>query len=148
MQGYPKLDFPSARLRVRRSADGSLSVWDNLRGRFLVLTPEEWVRRHLVAWLIGSGVPEYNICQEYPVKMNGAEQRADVVVVDRQGAPLLLVECKAAEVTLDASVLSQAVRYNSVLGAPLVMLTNGMTHYVYERSGTQYVPLASLPRLF
>ena len=148
MNGYPKLDFPAPHLRVKRGADGSMYVWDSLRGRFLVLTPEEWVRRHLIAWLVSYGVPERNVCQEYPVDMSGAAQRADVVVVGKQGEPLLLVECKAAGVSIDASVFSQAVRYNSVLGARLVMLTNGLAHYVYRCDGTDYVPLESLPRLF
>ena len=148
MDGYPKLDFPAPHLRVKRDADGSLRVWDSLRGRYLLLTPEEWVRRHLIAWLIGRGVPERSICQEYPVDMSGAAQRADVVVMDGRGEPLLLAECKAAEVSIDASVLSQAVRYNSVLGARFVMLTNGIAHYVYEYVGARYVPLRSLPELF
>ena len=79
MDGYPKLDFPAPHLRVKRGADGSMYVWDALRGRFLVLTPEEWVRRHLIAWLVSYGVPERNVCQEYPVDMSGAAQRADVM---------------------------------------------------------------------
>lgn len=148
MNGYPKLDFPAARLRVRRNPDGRAAVWDSLRGCFLVLTPEEWVRRHLIEWLVGYGVPPVNICQEYPVDMSGAAQRADVVVVGRDAAPLLLVECKAADVKIDAGVWDQAVRYNSVVGARYVMLTNGLTHYVYERRADGYAALATLPRLF
>lgn len=148
MDGLPKLNFPAVRLRARRSA-GGVEVWDPVRGMWLVLTPEEWVRRHLIAWLEGRGVTPQCIVQEWPVKLNGQAQRADVVTVDRQGAPLLLAECKAASVRIDAGVLDQAVRYNSVVGARYLLLTNGLTHYFYRHTeGGGYEPMRELPASF
>jgi len=122
-------------------------VWDPLRGDWLVLTPEEWVRRHLIQWLIGRGIPPQRIIQEYPVPLNGQPQRADVVVVDRQGRPQLVAECKAAGVKIDRSVLAQAVRYNSVTHARYVMLTNGLSHYLYACIDGRYAPVSSFPDL-
>lgn len=144
MDGLPKLNFPAVRLRARRTADG-VEVWDPVRGMWLVLTPEEWVRRHLIGWLAGRGVAPQRIVQEWPVKLNGQPQRADVVAVDRQGRPQLLAECKAASVKIDGTVLDQAVRYNSVVGAPCLMLTNGLTHYFYLHEEGRYRPAQELP---
>ncbi len=80
--------------------------------------------------------------------LNGQPQRADVVVVDDAGAPLLLAECKAPAVKIDARVLDQAVRYNSVLGARYLVLTNGLTHRCYACSPERgYAALEHFPRL-
>lgn len=145
--GLPVLHFPPVRLRARLR-DGRTEVWDALRGMYLVLTPEEWVRQHLIACLVSHcGARPLRIVQEYPVPLNGQPQRADVVVVDDAARPLLLAECKAPDVRIDRTTLRQAMRYNSVLGARYVVLTNGLTHYCYERRDGAYAPLADFPRL-
>lgn len=143
----PKLNFPAIRLRARRR-DETVEVWDDLRGVYLVLTPEEWVRQHLLAYLVSHcGVPPKRIVQEYAVALNGQPQRADVVVVDDRAEPLLLAECKAPEIPIDGRTFSQAVRYNSVLGARYVILTNGRVHYCCEHRDGQYVRLEGFPDL-
>lgn len=148
MKELPKLAFPAIRLRGRRT-NGRTEVWSSVRGCWLVLTPEEWVRRHLVAFLAaGCGAEPLRIVEEYPVPLNGQPQRADVVVVDDTGRPLLLAECKAADVAIGQATLEQAVRYNSVLGARYLVLTNGLKHYCYCRSEEgAYRPLAEFPSL-
>ena len=79
MSALPKLNFPAIRLRARRR-EGQVEVWDDLRGIYLVLTPEEWVRRHLIAYLVSHcGVLPKRVVQEYAVPVNGQPQRADVV---------------------------------------------------------------------
>lgn len=143
----PKLNFPAIRLRARRRAE-TVEVWDELRGMYLVLTPEEWVRRHLVSYLVSHcGVQPRRIVQEYPVELNGQSQRADVVVVGDDAAPLLLAECKAPEIRVDETTFSQAVRYNSVLMARYLILTNGKVHYCYESLYGRYVRLGEFPDL-
>lgn len=144
---YPKLNLPPCRLRVAER-DGELCVWDAGRGRWLVLTPEEWVRRHVLAWLTERGVPAARIAQEHPVRMGGRTQRADIVVFGPDGRPSLLVECKAPEVTIDRATLDQAFRYNTHLGTRHMMLTNGLDHYIYEATPTgEYRPLKEFPDL-
>ncbi len=145
---YPKLNLPSCRLRVAER-DSGLCVWDVVRARWLVLTPEEWVRRHILAMLtVRAGVSAASIAQEYPVEMNGATQRADIVVFGSDGRPLLLVECKAPSVAISDAVLGQAFRYNATLGARYMMLTNGLDHYIYEISPDgACVPLRNFPDL-
>ncbi len=148
MKTLPKLNFPPIRPRARRCGEG-IEVWDALRKQWLKLTPEEWVRQHLIHWLQKQGVTPQQIIQEYPVSLNGQPQRADVVVVDCQGQPLLVAECKSAEVRLSQETLAQAVRYNSILRARYLMLTNGLNHYLYalDPQSGQYAPLKEFPAL-
>ncbi len=147
MSALPKLNFPAIRPRARRRGE-TVEVWDELRGMFLVLTPEEWVRQHLLAYLVsGCGAQPMRIVQEYAVALNGQPQRADVVVVDDNARPLLLAECKAPEININDKTLAQTVRYNSVLGARYVILTNGLRHYCYEYLDGKYIQLAGFPDL-
>lgn len=149
MNRFPELNLPNIRLRASRRG-GNDYVWDALRGCWLLLTPEEWVRRHVIGWLTSTdmGVSEVNIIQEFPVALGGALQRADIVVAAEDGKFSLLVECKAANIELDSCVLDQAIRYNSIVGARYIMLTNGLLHYFYATSdGTDYTRLDSIPDL-
>lgn len=146
MAEFEVLNFPKIKLRARVNGV-AIEVWDDLRRMWLVLTPEERVRRYLIAYLVSEcNAPAHRIVQEYPVRLNGQQQRADVVVVDDGGRPLLLAECKAPEVPVDRSVMAQAVRYNSVLGARYVVVTNGMCHFCYEFSDGKYIPLENFPQ--
>lgn len=97
------------------------------------LTPEEEVRRRVVCHLIERlRVPATHIIEEYPVSLNGQPQRADIVVVDGSLKPWLVVECKAPEVALSQAVIDQVVRYNSVVGASQVVVTNGLELQAYS----------------
>ncbi len=147
MESLPKLNFPPIRLRARRRGD-TVEVWDALRGIYLVLSPEEWVRQHLIAYLVaGCGVQPKRIVEEYPVPLNGQPQRADVVVVGDCAEPLLLAECKAPDVVIGERTLAQAVRYNSVLGARFIVLTNGLKHFCWECREGHYEQLSGFPNL-
>lgn len=119
-----------------------------------MLTPEEWVRRHVLAFLCatrdagGAGVLAACISQEHPVDVNGMTQRADIVVFGGDGRPLLLVECKAPSVAITDGVLAQAFRYNAVVGARYVMLTSGLDHYIYEVGANgEYTPIKEFPEI-
>ena len=152
MNNYPKLKFPAIRLRASRYGD-EVRVWDGVRGKFLVLTPEEWVRRHLVEYLIGHcGAALRSIVEEYPVEINSMPQRADVVVLNTESQPLLLAECKSTDVNLDrretlSEVFAQATRYNAMVKARYIIITNGLRHFCYEATESGYVSLAAFPRL-
>ena len=122
MNSYPKLNFPPIKLRARDSR-GRTVVFDRVRSLYVVLTPEEWVRRHVVEFLVGRcGAPLRSIVEEYAVNVNAAPQRADVVVMDGAARPVALVECKAPDVRITSEVFEQATRYNAVLGARYVIL--------------------------
>jgi predicted type IV restriction endonuclease len=143
MSKTPQINFPAIDLNLKM-VDGQTFVWDFLRGKYLLLTPEERVRRHAIAFLISHcGVQPHSIAQEYPVSLNGTAQRADIVVVDRDLAPVILVECKAPEVNITEQVWSQAVRYNAVVGARYVVITNGLRLFCFEHNQGQYRPVRS-----
>ena len=136
-----KLIFPNISARIKQ-VEGEKYIWDSLRQKWLVLTPEEWVRRHAIEWLIAErGVPALRISQEYPVNVNGQHQRADIVVVDDAAKPHILVECKAPDIAVNEEVLMQALRYNAVLNARYVVLTNGKGLWCSECSNGKYRPV-------
>ena len=146
MSHLPKLNFPPIRLRARRSASGRTEVFDAVRGRWLVLTPEEWVRRHVVEYLRTScGFQPQQIVEEYPVPLNGMAQRADIVVIGCDAKPYLVVECKEPGVKICNDTLCQVVRYNSVLGCRYIVMTNGLETFCYERQDNDYAPIDYFP---
>lgn len=114
-------------------------MWDSLRHMWLTLTPEEWVRQHLIGWLVtAKGIPALRISQEYPVNINGQHQRADIVVIDDYAHPYILAECKAPSVAIDNDVLMQAMRYNAIVEARYILLTNGLSLYCFEYANGNY----------
>ena len=134
-----KLIFPENCAPAVRELGGERFVWDSLRHLWLSLTPEEWVRQHLIGWLItAKGIPALRISQEYPVNINGQHQRADIVVIDDYAEPYILAECKAPHITINEEVVMQAIRYNSVVGARYVVLTNGRSLYCFEHYEGRY----------
>ncbi len=139
MDKFPKLNFKPIRFQARRQGEKTM-IWDSLRRCYLVLTPEEWVRQHLISMLINEkGISPVHIIQEYPINLNGQAQRADVVILDQSLRPAILIECKAPDVEITKEVLDQAVRYNSILKARHIMLTNGIQHHYYStEDGIKY----------
>lgn len=139
MPNRTKLIFPSNCAPHIKEVSGEKLTWDSLRRKWLHLTPEEWVRQHTIAWLVShKGIPALRISQEYPVNINGQHQRADIVIIDERAMPHILVECKAPEVEIDNEVVMQAIRYNSIVRARFVVLTNGKKLYCFEHSEGQY----------
>lgn len=146
MESTPKLNFPPIKLRATEQ-NGRTMVFDSVRNIYVVLTPEEWVRRHLVEFLINScDVPLRSIIEEYPVELNSMAQRADVVVMSSEARPLILAECKAANITIGQETLLQASRYNAVVGAQYIIVTNGLKHYCYELTESGYKQLNLFPK--
>lgn len=126
--------------------EGSTYVFDPLRRRFVMLTPEEEVRQKMLYLLVEHlKVPAGLLAVEYSVKVNGMDKRADAVVFGAEGQPLMVVECKAAAVTLTATVLDQVLRYHAALKPRYLLLTNGATTYCYRAQGTALMPLDHLP---
>jgi hypothetical protein len=123
------LNFPS--YEVRTKAEGKrLLIFDRIRKKYVALTPEEWVRQHLINYLVSEkGYPATLISVEMPLKYIQVDKRSDVLVNNRNGQPLMLIECKAPEVALTQKVFEQIAVYNLTIQAPCLMLTNGLQHY-------------------
>jgi len=108
-----------------------METFDPLRRKNVKLTPEEGVRQSTIQLLNGRfGVPLTLMASEQGFVFNGLQYRADIIVYDRQVRPLMLVECKAPEVTLDAKVIDQVIRYNKVLKVKFILITNGKSSYL------------------
>lgn len=123
------LIFPNYEFRTRKH-EGGLEIWDEWRKKWLVLTPEELVRQHLVKYLVeGKSFPAGRLAVEYSLKVNTLSKRADVVFFSKEGIPLVLIECKAPDVPITSSVFEQASRYNTTLQVPHLIVTNGLELY-------------------
>ncbi|GAB5519348.1 MAG: type I restriction enzyme HsdR N-terminal domain-containing protein [Rhodothermales bacterium] len=126
----PELDLPAIEVQVQH-ADGKALILDPIRRKFVRLTPEEWVRQHWLQYLtVELGYPKGLLAVEKSFRYAGALQRADVVAHDARGTALLALECKAPEVAITQAVWDQAARYNTVLMAQLLVVSNGFTHFV------------------
>ncbi len=114
----PQLNLPVAELSLR-SGDKGVEVYDELRQKWLLVTPEEWVRQHFVHFLMSHmGVPRSLIANELGIRLNGMSRRCDTVVFDRALSPLMIVEYKAPDIKIDRKVIDQVMRYNTVLKVP------------------------------
>ena len=123
------LNLPAFAHKLKQ-IDGKPYIFDLLRRKYVRITPEEWVRQHVVHLLINQyQYPKSLIKTEGGVVLNTLQKRTDLVVFDRAGQPFLVVECKAPHIPLSQAVFDQIARYNHVHKAPYLFITNGLTHY-------------------
>ncbi len=128
---FPQLKYPTYNIRLKQNAKGNVQVFDEIRKKWFLLTPEEWVRQHLINYLIKEKrYPISLISVEKELILNETKKRYDVVVFSKTLKPLIIIECKAPEIMLNEKVLEQALRYNLVLKVPYLMITNGMNDFV------------------
>jgi type I site-specific restriction endonuclease len=110
--------------------NGQLSLFDEIRKKIIILTPEEWVRQHFVQYLIRQkNYPRSLIRLEGGLKLNGLQKRTDIVVFNSDGKRILIVECKAPSITIDQKTFDQVARYNMVHKVSLLAVSNGLQHY-------------------
>jgi hypothetical protein len=124
-----QLNLPAYEFKTIKKKDKTW-IFDPFRKGYFVLTPEEWVRQHFLMWLTKSlGYPEGLTAVETSLKYNTLQMRADVVIYNRMGKPLMIIECKAPHVQITEATLEQAARYNYSFKTQYLALTNGMKHY-------------------
>lgn len=125
---YPP-DVPAFEFSYRGVGESRM-ILDPLRRKYVKLTPEEWVRQNFVQYLIRDrGCPRGLIAIEKGFLYLGAPCRADVLVADRRGRPLMVTECKAPEIRLTQRTFDQLAHYNRVLKAPFLTVSNGAQHF-------------------
>jgi type I site-specific restriction endonuclease len=128
--------------------NGQLSLFDEIRKRTIILTPEEWVRQHFVQYLIRQkNYPRSLIRLEGGLKLNGLQKRTDIVVFNTEGNRILIVECKAPSVTIDQKTFDQVARYNMVHRVSLLAVSNGLQHYycTIDQEKRKYQFIEDLP---
>jgi hypothetical protein len=138
-----QLNLPEYEFRIRKG-ESKIEIFDRFRKKFVVLTPEEWVRQNFLMFLISQkGYPSSLIAVEAGLKINKVSKRTDIVIYNNNGKPLLIVECKAPSVQIKEAVFDQAVRYNMTLNVNYIILTNGLSHYCcqldYEKNSYQFL---------
>lgn len=144
-----ELNLPQYEVKLQRAADGAVKIYDALRRRYLVLTPEEWVRQHFCHYLMEHlGYPAALIANEVSLQVGGVRRRCDSVVYHPQSTtPRIIIEYKAPHVRITQEVFHQIQSYNSVLRADYLFVSNGLEHYCchidYESQTINY--LKSVP---
>ena len=127
-----KLNFPEYDFSIQNVND-VVMIYDRIRKKFVKLTPEEWVRQHVLYYLLDDcRLPLIRIAVEKQLKVHKTIRRFDVVVFGKSVQPLLLIECKAPTVAIDQSVFEQAIRYNLNLQVPYLWLSNGLANMTIE----------------
>jgi hypothetical protein len=128
---YP-LNLPPYEYQLQKDAD-RIFIFDALRKKYIVLTPEEWVRQHFIQYLLNQyQYPKSLIKVEGGLSYNTLAKRSDIVVFNREGAPWMVIECKAPTQSLNEQTLLQASTYNKTLQAPYLVVTNGVHHFYFS----------------
>ncbi|HKL07937.1 MAG TPA: type I restriction enzyme HsdR N-terminal domain-containing protein [Bacteroidales bacterium] len=105
-------------------------IFDFIRRKYVLLTPEEWVRQNFLKYLVEEKkYPASLIAVEKEFKLNTLSKRSDAVVYNQSGNPFLMIECKATSVPIDQNVFDQIARYNMKLNVEYLVVTNGLAHY-------------------
>jgi hypothetical protein len=124
-----ELNFPKFTFRFKNN-ENKVSIFDEIRKKFIILQPEEWVRQHCVQFLIQEkGYPKSLINVEKELKINNLRKRYDIVVFNPDGSIHLIVECKSYKINITQNTFDQIARYNLALNATYLMVTNGINHY-------------------
>jgi type I site-specific restriction endonuclease len=125
------LNFPSFDFRIDK-VDDKLVIFDVLRKKSVTLTPEEWVRQHMIRYLIEyRNYPKSMIRIESGLKYDKLRKRSDILVFDKQGLPFLIIECKSPDILIDERVLQQVAAYSKSLKVKYIGVSNGLFHYCW-----------------
>lgn len=129
LAGMQKLNLPEYDFKTKHT-DGRTQIFDAVRKKYVALTPEEWVRQHFIHFLAEEKqFPKSLMAVEAGLKYNGLQKRGDLIVHNRNGDPVLIVECKAPSVKISQATFDQVARYNMALKVKYVVVTNGLNHY-------------------
>ncbi|HQG64030.1 MAG TPA: type I restriction enzyme HsdR N-terminal domain-containing protein [Bacteroidales bacterium] len=142
-----ELNLPAYSFRIA-TQNGKEMIFDPMRRKYVRLTPEEWVRQNFVQYLVHEGkYPLGLIGTEVSFVFNRLKKRADILVHNRMGEPVMVVECKSPDVRLDDEVFDQIATYNLQFRVPYLVVTNGMVHYAcrFDTAENKYKDLLAIP---
>jgi hypothetical protein len=142
-----KLNLPTYNFKFKSSENKTL-IFDKLRKKYMVLTPEEWVRQHFVYFLIEEKkYPVSLIAIEKQLTINNLKKRSDILVFNTDGKPEIIVECKAPSIKITQAAFDQIARYNLKLKANYLIVTNGLEHFYCKMDfkNETYVFLKMIP---
>ena len=138
-----KLNLPTYNFNIKLEGQRKL-IFDSIRKKYVVLTPEEWVRQNFISYLVeDKNYPKGLVAVERKVDVNRMPQRSDIVLYNNKAVPLMIVECKAASVKISQKTFNQIARYNMKLQVPYLVVTNGLNHYCcqidYEKNSFKFI---------
>lgn len=140
-----KINYPPYQPKIKTTA-GKEFIFDNVRKRWVIFTPEEWVRQNFLQYLIViKKYPAALIAVEKVIELGDTKKRFDIVLYDDNHHPWMIVECKEMSVALDTKVLDQVLRYNVTLQVPYLVITNGSYCYAFEIADGQMKAIDNLP---
>jgi hypothetical protein len=126
-----KLNFPDFEFKLKK-IDNKTFIFDSFRKKFILLTPEEWVRQHVLNFLVLKKIPITHIAVEKQIIINSLNKRFDVVIYNNTGDVIMLVECKSPSIKLTQNVFDQISIYNLNLNSKYCMVTNGLDHIYFQ----------------
>jgi hypothetical protein len=139
-----KIDYPNPKFRIKTEADKDW-IFDEIRKKWIHITPEEWVRQNFLKWLIQTkGIPASLIAVEKEIKLGELKKRCDIVVY-KSAIPWMIVECKEMEVKLDEAVIKQILNYNISLRVQFLIITNGSDTFAFELKNEEIHLLSEIP---
>lgn len=142
-----KIEYPAYQPKIKEENNKEF-IFDQFRKRWVVLTPEEWVRQNFLQYLTQTkNYPASLIAIEKEIKLGELKKRFDIVVYDAKTKPWMIIECKEMTVPLDKTVLDQVLRYNISLKVPFLVITNGSYCMAFSLKGNNFSSIEFLPDL-
>lgn len=142
-----KLNLPTYQFKLKSNENKTL-IFDKLRKKYMVLTPEEWVRQHFVQFLIQEKkYPATLIAIEKQLTINNLKKRSDILIFSSDGKPNIIVECKAPNIKITQDTFDQIARYNLKINADYLIVTNGLEHFYCQMDfeNKAYIFLKEIP---
>ena len=138
-----KLNLPSYNFNIKLEEQRKL-IFDSIRKKYVVLTPEEWVRQNFISYLVeAKNYPKGLIAVEKKVDVNRMPKRSDIILYNNKAIPIMIVECKASSVKISQDTFNQIARYNMKLQVKYLVVTNGLNHYCcqmdYETNSFKFI---------
>lgn len=140
-----KIEFPTYQPKIKNES-GKEFIFDEVRKKWVVLTPEEWVRQNFLQYLIQvKKYPATLIAVEKGLQLGELNKRADIVLYNNTGTPIMIIECKEMNVTLEEKVLAQTLRYHISLPVDYLVITNGSYTFAFEKKNDNFEMLDTFP---
>lgn len=140
-----KIEFPKEQPKLRQNG-GVKEIFDVIRKKWLVLTPEEWVRQNIILFLLFTqNFPSSLISVEKEIKLADLKKRYDIVVFNRQTLPWMIIECKEMNVSLSQKTMEQILRYHISIPAKYLIITNGSHCFGFEKREDRFMEIDLFP---
>ena len=139
------IDYPKPEFRIKKEGEKEF-IFDTLRKKWLLLTPEEWVRQNFIQYLIRvKNYPSSLIAAEKEIQLGELKKRFDILIYDSKHQPWMMIECKGPDIKLNDAVLQQILRYNISVPVSLIIITNGKLTYGWQKMGIDLQLITEIP---